>query len=65
MTIPRRSWRGAGALVAAAVVGLTGGVISAGPAAATLTDRRVEEVLRLARSHTAALSAVATLRRRF
>ncbi|MFJ6513326.1 LAETG motif-containing sortase-dependent surface protein [Streptomyces sp. NPDC091406] len=34
MTIPRRSWRGAGALVAAAVVGLTGGVISAGPAAA-------------------------------
>ncbi|MCX4679397.1 LPXTG cell wall anchor domain-containing protein [Streptomyces sp. NBC_01433] len=34
MTIPRRSWRGAGALVAAAVVGLTGGVISAGQAAA-------------------------------
>ncbi|MEV8052888.1 LAETG motif-containing sortase-dependent surface protein [Streptomyces bacillaris] len=34
MTIPRRSWRGAGALVAAAVVGLTGGIISAGPAAA-------------------------------
>ncbi|WP_228994859.1 LAETG motif-containing sortase-dependent surface protein [Streptomyces sp. DH8] len=34
MTIPRRSWRGAGAFVAAAVVGLTGGVISAGPAAA-------------------------------
>ncbi|MFJ5049603.1 LAETG motif-containing sortase-dependent surface protein [Streptomyces sp. NPDC088719] len=34
MTIPRRSWRGAGALVAAAFVGLTGGVISAGPAAA-------------------------------
>lgn len=34
MTIPRRSWRGAGALVAAAVVGLTGGVLSAGPAAA-------------------------------
>ncbi|MFJ6608650.1 LAETG motif-containing sortase-dependent surface protein [Streptomyces sp. NPDC091289] len=34
MTIPRRSWRGTGALVAAAVVGLTGGVISAGPAAA-------------------------------
>ncbi|MFQ6853625.1 LAETG motif-containing sortase-dependent surface protein [Streptomyces sp. 35M1] len=34
MTIPRRSWRGAGALVAAAVVGLTGGVISAGPAVA-------------------------------
>ncbi|WP_329162885.1 LPXTG cell wall anchor domain-containing protein [Streptomyces anulatus] len=34
MTIPGRSWRGAGALVAAAVVGLTGGVISAGPAAA-------------------------------
>ncbi|GFN05149.1 hypothetical protein Smic_37050 [Streptomyces microflavus] len=31
----------------------------------TLTDHRVEEVLRLARSHTAALSAVATLRRRF
>ncbi|MXG30058.1 LAETG motif-containing sortase-dependent surface protein [Streptomyces sp. YIM 132580] len=34
MTIPRRSWRGAGVLAAAAVVGLTGGVISAGPAAA-------------------------------
>ncbi|MEV1048185.1 Hsp20/alpha crystallin family protein [Streptomyces sp. NPDC049916] len=34
MTIPRRSRRGAGALVAAAVIGLTGGVISAGPAAA-------------------------------
>ncbi|MFF6910784.1 LAETG motif-containing sortase-dependent surface protein [Streptomyces sp. NPDC012389] len=34
MTIPRRSWRGAGVLVAAAVVGLTGGVITAGPAAA-------------------------------
>ncbi|MFI7285653.1 LAETG motif-containing sortase-dependent surface protein [Streptomyces anulatus] len=34
MTIPRRSWRGAGTLVAAAVVGLTGGVISPGPAAA-------------------------------
>ncbi|MDQ0988619.1 LAETG motif-containing sortase-dependent surface protein [Streptomyces sp. V2I9] len=34
MTIPRRSWRGAGAFVAAAVVGLTGGVLSAGPAAA-------------------------------
>ncbi|MEU5136373.1 LAETG motif-containing sortase-dependent surface protein [Streptomyces californicus] len=34
MTIPRRSWRGAGTFVAAAVVGLTGGVISAGPAAA-------------------------------
>ncbi|MFB6668411.1 LAETG motif-containing sortase-dependent surface protein [Streptomyces parvus] len=34
MTIPRRSWRGTGALVAAAVVGLTGGVISAGPAVA-------------------------------
>ncbi|MFD9502710.1 LAETG motif-containing sortase-dependent surface protein [Streptomyces sp. NPDC060035] len=34
MTIPRRSWRGAGAFAAAAVVGLTGGVISAGPAAA-------------------------------
>ncbi|MFI1843007.1 transposase [Streptomyces microflavus] len=31
----------------------------------TLTDHRVEEVLRLARSHTAAISAVATLRRRF
>ncbi|MGW0790464.1 LAETG motif-containing sortase-dependent surface protein [Streptomyces sp. NPDC002911] len=38
MTIPRRSWRGAGAFAAAAVVGLAGGVISAGPAAAhTLT----------------------------
>jgi LPXTG-motif cell wall-anchored protein len=34
MTIPRRSWRGAGAFAAAAVVGLTGAVISAGPAAA-------------------------------
>ncbi|MEI7029975.1 LAETG motif-containing sortase-dependent surface protein [Streptomyces pratensis] len=34
MTIPRRSRRGAGALVAAAVVGLAGGVIAAGPAAA-------------------------------
>ncbi|KPC84021.1 MULTISPECIES: LAETG motif-containing sortase-dependent surface protein [Streptomyces] len=34
MTIPRRSWRGAGAFAAAAVVGLAGGVISAGPAAA-------------------------------
>ncbi|MGA6173585.1 LAETG motif-containing sortase-dependent surface protein [Streptomyces sp. NPDC012600] len=34
MIISRRSWRGAGALVAAAVVGLTGGVISAGPAMA-------------------------------
>ncbi|RPK54314.1 hypothetical protein EES43_29090 [Streptomyces sp. ADI96-02] len=34
MTIPRRSWRAAGTLVAAAVVGLTGGVIAAGPAAA-------------------------------
>ncbi|MFF7876428.1 LAETG motif-containing sortase-dependent surface protein [Streptomyces californicus] len=34
MTIPRRSWRGAGTFVAAAVVGLTGGAISAGPAAA-------------------------------
>ncbi|MFE2296417.1 LAETG motif-containing sortase-dependent surface protein [Streptomyces sp. NPDC059452] len=34
MIISRRSWRGAGALVAAAAVGLTGGVISAGPAAA-------------------------------
>ncbi|MGW4025143.1 IS701 family transposase, partial [Streptomyces sp. NPDC005009] len=31
----------------------------------TLTDRRVEEVLRLARSHAAALSAVTTLGRRF
>ncbi|MGW7428001.1 IS701 family transposase [Streptomyces sp. NPDC054861] len=31
----------------------------------TLTDHRVEEVLRLARSHTAALSAVAALRQRF
>ncbi|MFD5871568.1 LAETG motif-containing sortase-dependent surface protein [Streptomyces sp. NPDC060322] len=34
MTIPRRSWRGAGAFAAAAIVGLAGGVISAGPAAA-------------------------------
>ncbi|MFE3517507.1 LAETG motif-containing sortase-dependent surface protein [Streptomyces sp. NPDC059166] len=34
MTIPRRSWRGAGAFAAAAVAGLAGGVISAGPAAA-------------------------------
>ncbi|WP_250291392.1 LAETG motif-containing sortase-dependent surface protein [Streptomyces atroolivaceus] len=34
MTIPRRSWRGAGAFAAAAVVGLAGGVITAGPAAA-------------------------------
>ncbi|MFJ8752506.1 LAETG motif-containing sortase-dependent surface protein [Streptomyces sp. NPDC102441] len=34
MTIPRRSWRGAGAFAAAAVVGLAGGVLSAGPAAA-------------------------------
>ncbi|CAM5648651.1 LPXTG cell wall anchor domain-containing protein [Streptomyces californicus] len=34
MTIPRRSWRGAGTFVAAAVVGLTGAAISAGPAAA-------------------------------
>ncbi|WP_329204338.1 LPXTG cell wall anchor domain-containing protein [Streptomyces sp. NBC_00683] len=34
MTIPRRSWRGAGAFAAAAVVGLAGGVISAAPAAA-------------------------------
>ncbi|MER5554781.1 LAETG motif-containing sortase-dependent surface protein [Streptomyces sp. NPDC002793] len=34
MTIPRRSWRGAGAFAAAAVVGLAGGVMSAGPAAA-------------------------------
>ncbi|WP_244229848.1 transposase [Kitasatospora albolonga] len=31
----------------------------------TLTDRRVEEILRLARSHSAALSAVTTLRHRF
>ncbi|MET8110999.1 transposase [Streptomyces prasinus] len=31
----------------------------------TLTDRRVEDVLRLAHSHTAALSAVALLRQRF
>ncbi|WP_455907184.1 IS701 family transposase [Streptomyces bacillaris] len=31
----------------------------------TLTDRRVEDVLRLARSHAAALAAVSTLRRRF
>ncbi|MCX5416268.1 LAETG motif-containing sortase-dependent surface protein [Streptomyces sp. NBC_00059] len=34
MTIPRRSWRGAGAFAAAAVVGLAGGVLSASPAAA-------------------------------
>ncbi|MEU3433251.1 LAETG motif-containing sortase-dependent surface protein [Streptomyces sp. NPDC006863] len=34
MTIPRRSWRGAGALVAAAVAGLTGGAVFAGPAVA-------------------------------
>ncbi|WP_435296636.1 LAETG motif-containing sortase-dependent surface protein [Streptomyces sp. YPW6] len=34
MTIPRRSWRGAGALVAAAVAGLTGGAVLAGPAVA-------------------------------
>lgn len=34
MTIPRRSWRGAGAYAAAAVVGLTGAVIVAGQAAA-------------------------------
>ncbi|MFF3782316.1 LAETG motif-containing sortase-dependent surface protein [Streptomyces sp. NPDC001933] len=34
MTIPRRSLRAAGTLVAAAVVGLTGAVLSAGPAAA-------------------------------
>ncbi|MEU0354447.1 LAETG motif-containing sortase-dependent surface protein [Streptomyces cyaneofuscatus] len=34
MTIPRRSWRAAGTLVAATVVGLTGSVLSAGPAAA-------------------------------
>lgn len=31
----------------------------------TLTDHRVEEILRLARSHTSALSAVAVLRQRF
>ncbi|MEU2795596.1 LAETG motif-containing sortase-dependent surface protein [Streptomyces sp. NPDC007117] len=34
MTIPRRSWRGAGVLVAAAVAGLTGGAVLAGPAVA-------------------------------
>lgn len=34
MTIPRRSWRAAGTLAAAAVVGLTGAVLTAGPAAA-------------------------------
>ncbi|MFE7749551.1 LAETG motif-containing sortase-dependent surface protein [Streptomyces sp. NPDC057428] len=34
MTIPRRSWRGAAAFAAAAVVGLAGGVMSAAPAAA-------------------------------
>ncbi|MFF9686952.1 LAETG motif-containing sortase-dependent surface protein [Streptomyces sp. NPDC014623] len=34
MTIPRRSWRGAGTFAAAAIVGLAGGVITAGPAAA-------------------------------
>ncbi|MFJ7200172.1 MULTISPECIES: LAETG motif-containing sortase-dependent surface protein [unclassified Streptomyces] len=34
MTIPRRSLRAAGTLAAAAVVGLTGAVLSAGPAAA-------------------------------
>ncbi|MGQ4486148.1 LPXTG cell wall anchor domain-containing protein [Streptomyces sp. 372A] len=34
MTIPRRSWRAAGTLVAAAVVGLSGAVLTAGPAAA-------------------------------
>ncbi|MEU9623062.1 MULTISPECIES: LAETG motif-containing sortase-dependent surface protein [unclassified Streptomyces] len=34
MTIPRRSLRAAGTLAAAAVVGLTGTVLSAGPAAA-------------------------------
>ncbi|WP_406143160.1 LAETG motif-containing sortase-dependent surface protein [Streptomyces sp. NBC_01012] len=34
MTIRRRSWRGAGAFAAAAVVGLAGGVLSASPAAA-------------------------------
>ncbi|MET7643245.1 LAETG motif-containing sortase-dependent surface protein [Streptomyces sp. NPDC005426] len=34
MTIPRRSWRAAGTLAAAAIVGLTGAVLTAGPAAA-------------------------------
>ncbi|MFG3138865.1 LAETG motif-containing sortase-dependent surface protein [Streptomyces sp. NPDC048211] len=34
MTIPRRSWRAAGTLAAAAVVGLTGVVLTAGTAAA-------------------------------
>ncbi|MFJ4499613.1 LAETG motif-containing sortase-dependent surface protein [Streptomyces sp. NPDC088864] len=34
MTIPRRSWRATGTLVAAAMVGLTGAVLTAGPAAA-------------------------------
>lgn len=34
MTIPRRSWRAAGTLAAAAVVGLSGAVLTAGPAAA-------------------------------
>ncbi|WP_405940180.1 LPXTG cell wall anchor domain-containing protein [Streptomyces sp. NBC_00726] len=34
MTIPRRPWRAAGTLVAAAVVGLSGAVLAAGPAAA-------------------------------
>lgn len=34
MTIPRRSWRAAGTLAAAAIVGLTGAVLTAGSAAA-------------------------------
>ncbi|MEU2246738.1 LAETG motif-containing sortase-dependent surface protein [Streptomyces sp. NPDC019224] len=34
MTIPRRSWRVAGTLAAAAMVGLSGAVLTAGPAAA-------------------------------
>ncbi|WP_392675412.1 LAETG motif-containing sortase-dependent surface protein [Streptomyces sp. LN785] len=34
MTIPRRSWRAAGTLAAASVVGLTGAVLAASPAAA-------------------------------
>ncbi|MFD3751050.1 LAETG motif-containing sortase-dependent surface protein [Streptomyces cyaneofuscatus] len=34
MTMPRSSWRAAGTLVAATVVGLTGSILSAGPAAA-------------------------------
>ncbi|MEU0126546.1 MULTISPECIES: LAETG motif-containing sortase-dependent surface protein [unclassified Streptomyces] len=34
MTIPRRSWQGAAAFAAAAVVGLAGGVMTAAPAAA-------------------------------